>query len=145
VGERAHRAIPGERRLERFGIAQHREVFLYRCLGDVTLPELASQPSTAVLEETGGGGRIVEGLVMARALLLIVHVLVEGTAEGSRMRAREDGERGETLGMTKGRDPRDLPAPVVPDEMERPRGVTARCRQMERVGKEPVDAVGSEP
>jgi len=86
----------------------------------------------------------VKGLVVARAVLLVVHVLAEGASKGRGMRTREHGERGETLGMMKGGDPRDLPAPVVPHEMEGPRAVAARRGEIQHVGDEPIDAVGGE-
>src|SRR5215813_5560426 len=47
--------------------------------------------------------------------------------------------------MMEGGDPRDLPAPVVPDEMEWPRAVAARRGEIQHVGHEPVDTVGGEP
>src|SRR5262249_46162801 len=121
------------------------EVFLHRRLGDVALPELASQPAGAVFEETRGGGRIVEGFVVARAILLVVHVLAEGAAEGGGMRPREDGEGSETLGMAEGGEPGDLPAQVGPHEVKGRRAVAARRGEIQHVGDEPIDAVGSEP
>src|SRR5262249_12163544 len=82
--------------------------------------------------------------MVARAVLLVVHVLAEGASKGRGMRARKHGERGEALGMMEGGDPRDLPAPVVPHEMEWSRAVAARRGEIQHVGHQPVDAVGSE-
>src|SRR5262249_61416122 len=115
----ARGGVTGGRRLERLGIAEHREVFLHRRFGHVALPELPSQPAATVLQEPARGGRIVEGLVVARAILLVVHVLAEGASKGGGMRARKHGERGEALGGMESGDARDLPAPGVPPEMER--------------------------
>ncbi len=78
-------AIPGKRGLQRAGIAEHREVLLAGRLRHVALPELPSQPAPSIFEKPGRGARIEKGLVMARAVLLVVRVLAEGAPERSGM------------------------------------------------------------
>ena len=56
--------------------------------------------------------------MMARAMLLLAVGQRERAVEGVRMRARQDGERGEPLRIPVGDAPRDAAAPVVADEME---------------------------
>jgi hypothetical protein len=55
---------------------------------------------------------------MARAVLLLVRVLAEGAAEGGRMRARENRERNDPLGIAMRGGPAHVPAPIVADEVQ---------------------------
>ena len=76
--------------------------------------------------------------VVLRSLRLLG---VEGERAGERggVGSRQDGERQEAIGVTGGRQPRDLPAPVVADEVE---AVGAEdVGEVEHVGDEAVDAV----
>jgi hypothetical protein len=125
-------------------VTEHGEIFFAGRLGHAAFPELPAQPVAAVFEKTRRGVRIVKGLVVTRAILLVVGVLAEGTTEGRGMRTREHGEGGEALRMAVGDAPRDLDARVGPHEMKGPGRVSVHCREVEHVGHEPVDAVGGE-
>jgi len=125
-------------------VTEHGEILLARRFGHAALPELSAQPAAAVFEKTRRGVGIVKGLVMTRAILLVVGIFTESATEGRRMRAREHGEGGEALRMAVGDAPRDLAAPVVPHEMKGPGRVPVLRCEVEHVGHEPVDAVGGE-
>ncbi len=138
------RAVPGQGRLQRGRLAQHREVLLDGGEAHSLVGQQAAEAPGAVLEQAGTGGGIVEDPVMARAVLLIVGVLVEGPAERGRMGPRQNGEGAEPSRMAVRGDPRHVAAPVVADQVKRPAGCSARVGKVEHVLDQPVDAVGGQ-
>jgi hypothetical protein len=111
----------------------------------VGVDEQSTQPLGVVFEEQPGGGRVVEGAVVAGAMTLIVEVVAQGESEGARVRTRENGEGGEPLGVAGGHDPRHLASPIVTHEVKAMALIeSAGGRQVEHVLDEPVDAIGLE-
>jgi len=82
--------------------------------------------------------------MMARAVLLITVRCLERTHEGRRMRAGEDGERHQALGMAVGDSPRHLPAPVMADEMEPRSGPAAGVGDRHDIADPAVVAIARE-
>ena len=99
-----------------------------------------AQPFGIVGEHDGGRARFEECAMMARAMLLLAIGQSERAVEGVRMRARQDGERGEPLRIPVGDAPRDAAAPVVADEMEALSG-QSRCCDLHRVIDQPVEDI----
>ena len=82
---------------------------------------------------------------MARAVALLVGVLLKGPPEGRGVRPGEHRERRHAVGVARGHEPGHLPAPVVSDDVKaRRRWSARRLGQVEHVGDEPIDAVGRE-
>ena len=134
-------AVPGERRFDRRRIAQHGKMFLDRRRGHALAEQAVAQAARIVGQQHLAGLGLEECAVMARAVLLSPSGFCERAAERLRMRPRQDGERGEPLGMRAGHAPRDLPAPIVADQMEA-LAVVARGRgDLEGVGHQLVEGV----
>ena len=95
---RARGPVPGQGRLERGRLAQHRDVLRDGGRAHPLVGQPGAQPARAVLEQPGAGGGVVEDPVVAGAVLLVVRVLLEGPAERGRMGPRQDGERAEPPG-----------------------------------------------
>ena len=82
---------------------------------------------------------------MARAMALVVGVLLKGPSEGRGVWPGQHRERGHAVGVARGHEPRHLPAPVMSDDVKARRcGSARRLGQVEHVGDEPIDAIGRE-
>jgi hypothetical protein len=103
--------------------------------------EAAAQPARIVLQQHRACSGIEERAVMARAILLVAILLRERTKERFRVRSREDGERGEPVGMAAGDAPRHLPTPIVTDQMEALPLVARRSDDLDRVRDQLLEGV----
>src|SRR5437016_4792079 len=77
-----------------------------------------AQPFSVVRQHHRGRTRLKKLAVVTRAMLLVAIGQRQCAVESIRMRARQDGERGEPLWIFVGDPPRDAAAPIVTDEMK---------------------------
>ena len=106
----------------------------------VRRPAIA-QPFGIVGQHDIGGIGLEERLVMPRAMRLIAVGHLQRAVEGVGMRPRQDGERGDALGIAVGQRPGDAAAPIMAGEMKARFAVTRGRDDRHRIVHQPVDVI----
>src|SRR3954453_18631077 len=91
---------------------------LDRGLRDVLSEQALAQAARIVLDQQPAGLGLEEFAVMARAMLLLAVRILQRAPERRGMRARQNGQRSQPLGLRVGHAPRHLATPIVTDEMK---------------------------
>ncbi len=111
-------------------------------VGGDALPEQALAQALGIVgQQQLAGLGLEKSAVVPRAVLLVTRLVQERAAERTRVRPRENGEGREPVRILVAHAPRDLPAPIVTDQMETPVGMTGCRGDLDRIVDQLVEGV----